>query len=80
MIGYLSSIIEFFGYILGLLNFVLEFGITKLHQIFVALSYVFGFALGQDSPVPLGLRAIAMICCAVLLTRFIWNAVRGSGA
>ena len=40
-----------------------------------------GAVMGRyDSAIPLPLKVIAVLCVSAMLLRFVWNAVRGSGA
>ena len=78
--GILSAL-QYFAEILGGLWYIVthiwDLLVRFLPPVIAAISAVMG---RYDSAIPVPLKVIAVLCASAMLLRFVWNAVRGSGA
>ena len=77
MLEILNTIISFCDFIYLLTKHIFTFCTEYIPSWLAMITTVFGVAKDYT---PYGLSAVALICLSTMLIRFIYNAVRGSGA
>lgn len=68
---------EILGAIWGVITHIWDIFVRTVPPVIAGISAVVG---RYDSAIPLPLKIIAILCVSAMLLRFVWNAVRGSGA